>query len=807
VSALPRRTYFAIALASAAVLMLQVVLNRIFSYTTWHHLAYISVSLALLGFGASGSVLAAFPRVLGTRVHAALSTTLVLAAVATLVMLVVVGTIPIHPTEVLTSPLELAKFTLYFAVVSVPFFFTGLAIVLALREAGPQVNVLYFWDLVGAGLGCAAVVSLLDFAGTPRAAIVVAALLALAGALAAGRSERRLRSASLAVGAVLLALAGPIPGALPFPPSKDKFIAPFVAGGYDYYSEWSALFRTDLMTAPDETLVDGGYRDVGISPNFEGEKPPFRLILHDGTAGAIMYRVGDDLADFDMFRHHILSTPYVLLDRPEVLVLGVGGGADIVNALVNGARRVVGAELDPLTVNLITVSEIEFTGGLFIRPDVTIVTSEGRHFVRSTPERFDLLQMSGVDTLAALSSGAYVLAENYLYTVESFLDFFEVLRPGGLVSVAAMDFHPDRGTSRHALRFASIALEALRARGVAAPHTHLAIIGETRGVAEFEVLTRLEPFTEAELARLEDFIEREGFQAWYLPGRPDQQLAPFRELLEGDAAARAVALERTFLDLRATTDDRPFFFSFYKWRHLFAHRAEVDPGHLLATGQLVLVLILVLAIAVSVGAIVLPLLRVRSRARELPGRFWFHGYFAALGAGFIFVEISFVQRFILFLGYPTYALSVVLFAFLTSAGLGAYASGRLPARPGRVLSLLVAALIGLTSLYAFGLSPVLGATLAAPLWVRVGISVALCAPLGGLLGTFFPYGIRLLAYVNEDFTPWAWATNGCLTVVGSVLSIILATTFGFTAVIALFCAIYAAGAASFVRGYRALQAG
>jgi hypothetical protein len=634
---LPRRVYACVGLLSLAVLMLQIALNRLFSYTSWHHLAYISVSLALLGFGASGSLLATIPRLGGRSLRAGLSVYAALAALGAAAAFTVLGSVPVDFGDVLERPSQLALLIVHFAVVSVPFFFSGLAIAIALREAGTEVGRLYFFDLVGAGLGCLLAVLAIDALGTPRVLGGMVLLFAAAGLVVV---ERRSPLTVLLLGLSAIGAAAallPTPASLAFLPSRDKLIAPWLEEGVTHYSRWGALFRTDLVGGREKEVRRGGYRDHGISRGFRGASPPFRLIFHDGTAGALLYRVTGSPGEFEMFRHHVMTSPYLMLDRPEVLIVGVGGGADVVNALENGAARVVGAELDPLTVDLITREHADYTNHIFERPEVEILVGEGRHFVRSTDDRFDLIQLTGVDTLAALSSGAYILAENYLYTVEAYRDFFRILRDDGLLSIAAVDHSPAWGYARHALRFASL-------------------------------------------------------------------------------------------------------------------------SH------------------------------------------------AALGAGFIFAEISFVQRFMLFLGHPLYSLSVILFSFLTAAGVGAHLSERLPALPRRVLPALVGVLTLLVTAYVV-LTPLLfDALLATSLAVRSAITVLLCAPLGGLLGMFFPYGIRLLTAHDPEFTAWAWAVNGCLTVVGSVTSVILATAWGFVAVIGLCLAIYWAGVGAFLRGYARLDA-
>jgi predicted membrane-bound spermidine synthase len=654
-------------------------------------------------------------------------------------------------------------------------------------------------------------VAAIDLLGTPRCVLAVAVLFALAGGLAAPAGARGLRALNVALAAAIALAAAPLADALPFRPSRDKDIYRFLEDGAVYYTRWSSIFRTDMIGAKGRDMTAGGYRGGeglgrgGTSTTYEGVSPPYRYIVHDGGAAAILYKVSDGLHDFGLFRHHVLTTPYVVRERPAVLVIGVGGGADVINALVNGAAHVTGVELDPDTVDLLVRRFRDYTGGLYERPDVELHASEGRHFVRSSGARFDLIQITGVDTLAALSSGAYVLAENYLYSVEAYHDYFGALNPDGILSIGTFDVHPQRGFPRHVVRFAAVAEQALRERGAARPADHLAIVSEGRS-GHVEVLTKLSPFTAAELDALERFVEENRFQSWYLPGRPARQLPLFRSLLESDAQGRERFFEQQFLNVRATRDDQPFFFSYYKWGRLLEHRDEIDPGHTLATGQLVLALLLGLGIVFSAVAILLPLVRVRAGAAGMPGRFGFLAYFAALGAGFILAEISFVQRFILFLGYPTYSLTVTLFSLLTSAGAGAWLSGRLPDDPRRALPALTLALTALVGLYALALPALFAALLAAPLALRIAVSVAAIAPLGLLLGMYFPYGIRLTSAWNRDFVAWAWAVNGCLTVVGSVASIILAMTFGFRTVIVLFVVIYWLGAASFTATWRRVAA-
>lgn len=796
----PGRVFASVFLLSLAVLVAQIALSRIFSYTVWYHFAYISITLALLGFGTAGSLLAAFPSLGDGPVQRLIGLYSACAALTSILMLVVLGFMQVNPFFINTSAYEFAKFLVFIVIVTIPFLFAGLAISIALRESGSWVGRMYFWDLVGAGIGCALVVPLIDLLGTPRVVVLVAAVFALAGWIACGSGARALGRCNLALAVALAAVSIPLPTVLDFPPTKDKDISPWLETGRTFYSQWGSLFRTDMVGGREEEARIGGYSSLGVSPGYAGSPPRFRMIHHDGGAGAIMYLTDGDEAEFEVFRHHILTTPYVLARDPEVMVIGVGGGADIVIALTNGARSVTGVELDPTTVRLITKDFADLTRGYLDHPGVAIEVGEGRSFSRSAAEKFDLLQITGVDTLSALSSGAYVLAENFLYTTEAYVDFLSRLRPTGLLSVCSADIHPDKAGARHAPRFASLSFDALRRLGVSQPGKHVMIVGTSNAIALFEILTRSTPFSDAEVEEVRAFARNNGFETWYLPGRPADSHPLFRSIFDGDDASREAFYDASDLNLRATTDDNPFFFSYYKWPSLVHSRREIDRGHSMATGQIVLVLLLLTSLVASAVAIVLPLLRVRGGATTMEGRAGFLVYFGALGAGFIFLEISFVQRFVLFLGYPTYSLTVTLFGFLVAAGIGANLSSRLKPEPRRVLPRLALALSAIVLVYAIALPLVFKVLLGSSLAIRMLATVALCAPLGGLLGMFFPFGIRHVASRNRDFVAWAWAANGCLTVVGSVACIMLATSWGFHAVSLAALAIYWLGVLGFLRG-------
>jgi hypothetical protein len=799
--AFQERCFFAaVFMVSASVLMLQIALTRVFSFTLWYHFAYVTISVALLGYGASGAMLAVFPGLAGRDPAARLARYATACGLAVILAYLAFAKLPFYPFELRKQPgTQVPLMLVYYAAITAPFFLAGLCISVALSTFSGQVSRVYFYDLAGAGLGCLLIVFVMS-AVTPPGAVAIAGVgLASAGILfAAPRGGRRLVEA--AGGAVLVAGLGFAAfTSLEILPSPEKFLYKFLKTSgvaADAGHIWSGVFRTDHFRWQNEDEARAfSYATWGTAEEWKPlaptRAPRIRFITHDGDAGAVVYNFDGDLAKLEMFEHSILRTPYLLLDRPEVLVIGVGGGTDIVNAIKNRAAHVTGVELDPHTVELVATTFADFAGHIFERPDVTMIVGEGRSTVRHSGKKYDLIQLSGVDTLAALSTGAYVLAENYLYTVEATGEFLDHLTPDGMLSMVFADHSPAVGFPRHSMRQLSLYAEALRRRGVEDAAAHIAILASAEPAPQISMLVRTRPFTAEEVQRLADFAAEHKFHTWALPGRPTRSL--HATFLRTPVDHRERLLASYPLIMTPTTDDNPFFFNFYRWRNLLDRLDEVDVGHTLATGQIILALILLFSVLLSVSLILGPLFVFQRKGLPTEGRFGLIAFFAAIGLGFIFIEISFVQRFVLFLGYPTYSLTVVLASLLTSSGIGSWLTGRTLVPPERRLLPLLGAVAVISVAYLLVLPPLFQAFLGSSLAVRIAIAAGALLPLGLVLGTFFPTGIQIVRRSHESFVPWAWGINGCASVVGTVLAVVLAMSFGFRAVTLIALGIYALG--------------
>lgn len=796
-----RPLYAGVFLVSMSVLLLQIALTRIFSFSIWYHFAYVTISVALLGYGASGAFLAVFPSLAGASPARRLPVYALACGLAIVVAIVAIAKIPFHPFQVREQPAQqIPAMIAYYLAVAAPFFFAGLCISVALKTLSHQVSRLYFADLLGAGVGCGIVVFAIRSLTTPGAVLTAAILVSLAAVLFAATGEGRGRMLPVAGTIVVAVLGLKALSIANFMPSPEKFLYAFMKDTANIEMlahHWSPIFRTDVFRyRNEEHSRTGSYAGWGISPAWKPlaktSAPKIRLISHDGDAAAVIYDFDGDLSKLEMFDHHVIKTPYLLLNQPRVLVIGVGGGTDIVNAIANRASHVTGVELDPYTVNVVRKDQADFAGHIFDRPDVTMITGEGRSTVRHSKEKYDLIQLTGVDTLAALSTGAYVLSESYLYTTEAMNEFLDHLRPGGFLSVMVADFAGGHaGFPRHTLRQLSLFMKALEERGIDDPQNRVAVVTCCEGTPQVELLLKNGRFTAEESQKLQDFADRMGFTVWARPGVKLQRM--HSEYLNMTPAQREQFLREAPLILSPTTDDNPFFFNFYRWKNLGKSLGEVDVGHTLATGQIILGLILLFSVFFSLVLILGPLVAFQRQGLRTAGKWGFVAFFAGIGLGFILIEISFIQKFVLFLGYPTYSLTVVLFSLLAWSGIGSFLTGRMKRAPEGRLPVMFAGLAAVSLAYLAGLPPLFHAFLGSPLAVRVVVASVVLVPLGLVMGMFFPSGIQIVRRANVAFVPWAWAINGCASVVGTVLAVILAMNYGFRFVTLVALAIYLVG--------------
>ncbi|MFQ5966079.1 MAG: hypothetical protein ACE5MI_00540 [Acidimicrobiia bacterium] len=781
-----------VGLSSAAVLVFEIVLARVFAVTQFYHFAFVTVSLALLGFGASGSVLAAFPR-LGRGGPKRWAVLAALQAVTTLGAYAVTNALPFDSFSIAWDRRQVVYLVVYYLVLGLPFFFGG-AVVGALLSGWDQPRPrppsrVYGASLVGAGAGCLLAIVGVSWLGAVQM-IVLAALCAGAGALAfLWREETRSRGA-LVITIVTLVLLGILsvspPDALDLKlsPYKDLSAVLRYPGAETLVTDWNAASRIDLVRSE-------GIRSLpGLSFTFRGDLPPQDGVTFDGDDLSPIPKLSPDEADFVPYL--LNSLPFLLREGGETLILEPRGGLDVLIAVRAGSRSVVAVEPNELAVEAAMVS-----GAVYDAPQVAVVFDDPRAYVERTDRTYDVIDLALTAPYRPVTSGAYSLAEDYDLTVEAFESYLARLRPGGLFTAMRWLQTPPS----EEMRLLSLSAEALRRIGA---NPTGSIIG-VRGYASAMVMVKPDGFSDEELAAVRSFVDERRFDLFAAPGLLSGESNRYNQLPTDDYYQLARTLltasdpsslyDAYAFDISPPTDDHPFFGHFFKWSQASDVWAQLgrtwQPFG--GAGYFVLLALLILAAVVAVVLILAPL-AVRFRMRHHASRrvrWWTVGYFGLLGIGFLFVEIPIFQQYILLLGRPVLSLAVVLFVLLVAAGLGSLASDRIAWRPAAVV--LTVALI----LYPWLLRQLTERVLPGPLWARIVAGGLALIPLGFLMGTMLPHGLSYLRERWAPLVPWAWGINGAASVISAAAAALLALTFGFSVVVTLgavcygFCALLA----------------
>jgi hypothetical protein len=612
---------------------------------------------------------------------------------------------------------------------------------------------------------------------TPPGCICLGALvLALAGALRARGQWPAVFYASTAL-ASLLAVGVLRPGLLPdMETDALKTIAPETE---TLFSRWSPVFRIDVTGVPDN--------------------PAMHVIHHDGLWGSSIHRFDGDLASLSRFDKDERSFPFRTLGRnPErVLIIGAAGGHEILASLYFGAEHVTAVELNPVTVSLLTTHFADFSGHLGQNPRVTLVNDEGRSYLARDQDRYDLIFFVAPDSYSAMNAataGAFVLSESYLYTVEMIVESLSHLTEDGVVCMQfgefAYDVKPNRTT-----RYVSTARAALERMGAADPARHILVATSPSFIPISTILLKRNAFTGDEVARfLKNAHAVEGSRPRHAWGtRLDEGAVNTVLSLPSEELPRWYSEYR--YNVGPIYDDSPFFWHFARFGSVLAGFREqaglIDLED--AIGERVLLLLLAIAAFFAAMFLLLPFVLIRDVWRALPRKLESAAFFAALGLGFMFFEISMIQKLTLFLGYPTYSLTVTLMSLLVFTGVGSMTSGLYAGRRAAALGALLVAILALTLFYQFGIDTVTAALLGAPLLARAAVVIVMLAPLGICLGAFMPIGLAAVSELTtykDEYVAWGWAVNGFFSVIGSVLTTILSMTIGFRAVLLLGLLVY-----------------
>jgi spermidine synthase len=805
-----RPPFFAIGLLSGCLLAYEIALTRLFSMVLWHHFAYMIISAAMLGYGASGTALTLLREKIALRFSGVFLAMTAMMAFTMPLSFLLAQQVPFNPLELLWDTSQLPKlFTLYLLVV-LPFFFGGAGIGLALWRFGTEAGRVYAADIFGAGAGSVGVVAMLFFMPPNDLLMVLAALGLLAAAVAA--IELKVQRGWLAKLFSILALpviAAGHAGWLTTHPSPYKDLSQTlnISGTRVIEERTGPLGQVAVV---ESTRIPFRHAP-GMSLNALDEPPPQLEMFVDGNGPTVLTRFDGNPAPLaylgqltSALPYHVLDSPAIPPHGPHVLVLGAGAGSDVLQALYYRAGAVDAVELDRNIIDLVRNRFSDFSGNIYRRPGVQVHEGEARRFATAGTGHYDLIQVALLDSFGVASAGLYGLSESYLYTVEALQAYLGRLAPDGVLSITRWLTLPPRDS----LKLFATAIAALEKSGVPDPAGRLAMI---RGWKTVTLLVKNSDFSPDEIAAIREFSRTRSFDPGYYPGMRPGEANRYNLLAQPYFYEGAVALlgpeRQDFIDrykfyIEPATDDRPYFFRFFKWDaaiELFSLRQQGGMA-LLDWSYPLLVATLVQAVLASILLILAPLAASRPRETLPPARVTL--YFLAIGFAFMFMEIAFIQKFILFLAHPLYALAVVLCAFLVFAALGSWLAGRKQGRAAGVRSVTVAiAVLGAVALlYLAFLPDLFDALIHLPDPAKIGISAVLIALPGICMGIPFPTGMARLACTLPDAIPWAWAINGFASVIGAVLASLLAVHLGFTAVILLAVALYS-GACAAIRGF------
>jgi spermidine synthase len=761
------RLTVAVALMSFAALLLELGLTRLFSVVLFYHFAFLAISIALLGLGA-GAVFACIRREWLSQWSVSQLGTAICAVNA----IVILGVLELVVHTAVALRLDWPNFwrlTVLYLAAAVPFFLTGLLFSLVFARHSSRITQLYGADLLGGSVACLALVPLLNIVGGPNAILFAAAAVAVAG-VAWAAPGKRVIPATLAV--ILLGLI-----AANF---HDKLIDIFYAKGMKrtppVYARWNAISRVEV-------------------DNWGNAK----AIVIDADASTALMNT-DPMHWREDYRRNLMSAApsvaNILRPHGDFAIIGPGGGVDVLRAVANGSPNVTGIEINPIIANNIMRDRFaDYTFHLYQIPQVHMNVSDGRSFVRNSRDKYDVVQMTLVDTWASTAAGAFALSENNLYTVEAFKEYFEHLKPDGMIAITRWEF----AKPREALRVVSQAIEALHELGVMDTTQNFIVVSDGELAKDGEpvvVLAKKTPFTLEEQRAVLDHIEGTNGQepnlnlrVLYLPATGDQlgmAHPAFAQLILGQDPERFS--ESYPYNVSPVTDNAPFFFFTLKPEQVFRGSDQGGIDWKVNLGIAILGIVLLVSVAAVIVFLVLPL-ALSKETRS--GRSLRVLYFVAIGLGYIMVEIAFIQRFVLFLGYPTYALTVVVFLMLLSSGAGSLVSRRWFSEPTRVFIALAFIVVAL-SIYIFALPHLLEALIGVSFAVKLLISALLLVPLGFAMGMPFPSGLRALSSSAESresrshhgAVEWAWAMNAASSVLGSVLAIVIAIQFGLTMTLA-----------------------
>lgn len=744
-----QQIYLGVGFTTLATLLLELSLTRIFSVVFYYHFAFLAISIALFGLGVGG-VLSYVVADRPGNLFAKLGN---MAAANSVV--VVLSLAFVMSREDVSSNVTLA---LVYLASALPFLLAGAIVSLAISESIARVDRVYFFDLMGAAAGCLGLIPLLNLVGGPNTVISAGILFAVSSAIWYNLARATMRR----VMGVLLSL----------------LLVGLIV--YNAQAHWIDVHYAKGRKLPPEIYVKwNSFSRIALAP--EGDTGQKIIIIDADASTGVAPFDWDHLTERERFNllHQGPGFPYVVKPGAKTLIIGPGGGWDVARALASGSKDITGVEINPITA--ITIMREKFpdlSHRLYFRPEVRIEIEDGRSFIRRSQDKYQVIQATLVDTWASTAAGAFALSENNLYTTDAFFDYFNHLTDDGILAFTRWGFDPPR----ESVRLLSLAMDALDRMGEQQAWKHVIVIRENQSLingwgAQDTVIIGRKPLLTDDVSRLRLTLMESNGQAIYLPG--DKPANPFGELLRSKDPEE---YQRNYtFDISPVSDDRPFFFYTVQPRDLWAfvttaNKASAD--YKINKAVPLLFGLVAVSIMATLLILILPRIVLGSRLPKEKGVFLFLWYFLCIGAGYILIQVALIQKFVLFLGHPTYALTVIVFSMLVASGLGSFWSRRVISGDESKLRYALCAVAAMVVLLAFLAGPLTQAAVGWPLPLKMVTTALLIAPVAFLMGMPFPTGLTRLENWHAPSVRWAWSLNAASSVLGSAGAIFLAIYLG-----------------------------
>jgi spermidine synthase len=785
---------------------LELFLTRILNLKTWNHVVYIIIPFSILGYGIGANLyLILANKLKQMKKEVLLSRLLFLLSFFSIASTLAIIHMPIrvsHVVNIFSDIHSILYLLLAYTVMLFPFVLIGFLVVYLFALTPKRTHQLYFVDLLGAGLGAYLFFPLIESLEVFHS-ILACALVAFILAIRIGTVRRRNLWTLLGVSAALVVfLLVPEPVHYAIDPAKGWEWIPGFHQPHQYktvLNKWHPLGRTDVYQITDsQVMADMYHKNVTFMVNLE-PPPEFSYFTSDFLAGTPVFHLAEEgLQKFPskvrLFSQPI-EVPYLLVQQPRTLIIGTGGGRDIFMANLHGAREVYGAEINSATYDAMAPGGVlyDYSGQVYGGANTHIENVDGRHMVKtSQPGSFDLIVLNGVDTFSGLSTGAYAYSESYLYTKDALKDYLRILNDQGLIN---FNRHLFAKRPRETLRLQAIAFAALKDLGVAEPWNHVCIGGHGNWSI---ILIKKSPFDSAQQKKVAAYFAEQGTRLLYAPDQSltDQTMETnyFETYAQAYQQGKQEEFARAYpFDISVITDDNPFFYKYYKFKSF--HPKKIYRSH--HTGTVIFltqILAFLQAIVFILIFIFVPLFIFKLKQLKtlsLGHTAAFIAYFCCLGLGFMFLEIPLMQRFTLFFGSPIYSISVTLAVLLISTGIGSMLIPVFKRLSRHYIVIIAGCLLGYVLLFELFWPYYFNRFIGLAFQMRILLATVLLAPFGVFLGVFFPSGLMLIKEDQKELIAWAWGLNCGFSVLGSILSIIIAQFLGFSFVIRVACGIYA----------------